>query len=103
MDGFGGNLVFWGLSKGYLLCPSALSPVPTKSSKGVDTSLWQEDLECLKWLQTKALSFVMYFSFGSIVVMSMEQLQELALGLEWRFKMAAGFGRSVVGAVLPCA
>ncbi|GLJ50030.1 hypothetical protein SUGI_1064180 [Cryptomeria japonica] len=76
-----------GLSKGYPALPIGPVFLPdflqsTKSSVSVATSLWEEDLDCIKWLQTKALSSVLYVSFGSIAVMSMKQLQELALGLE---------------------
>lgn len=76
-----------GLSKGYPALPIGPVFLPeflqaTKSSVSVATSLWEEDLECLQWLQTKAPSSVLYVSFGSIAVMSMAQLQELALGLE---------------------
>ncbi|XP_057828000.2 7-deoxyloganetin glucosyltransferase-like [Cryptomeria japonica] len=53
-----------------------------KSSLSISTSLWEDDLDYLKWLDTQELSSVLYVSFGSIAVMSTEQLQELALGLE---------------------
>ncbi|GLJ50018.1 hypothetical protein SUGI_1063950 [Cryptomeria japonica] len=52
------------------------------SSVNISTSLWEDDLDCLKWLDTQEPLSVLYISFGSIAVMSIEQLQELALGLE---------------------
>ncbi|XP_024532366.1 phloretin 2'-O-glucosyltransferase [Selaginella moellendorffii] len=41
-----------------------------------------EDLACLEWLDTQKESSVIYVSFGSMATLSMEQLQELARGLE---------------------
>ncbi|MCO5546816.1 hypothetical protein L7F22_000252 [Adiantum nelumboides] len=45
-------------------------------------SLWHEDATCLEWLQGRPSSSVLYVSFGSIVAFSVEQLQEIAMGLE---------------------
>uniref|UniRef100_A0A0C9S6N1 TSA: Wollemia nobilis Ref_Wollemi_Transcript_14511_1723 transcribed RNA sequence n=1 Tax=Wollemia nobilis TaxID=56998 RepID=A0A0C9S6N1_9CONI len=76
-----------GLSKGYPAL--AIGPVffpefleGTDSSVEIATSLWEENLDCLKWLEAQAPSSVLYVAFGSIAVMSMAQLHELALGLE---------------------
>ncbi|GLJ50028.1 hypothetical protein SUGI_1064150 [Cryptomeria japonica] len=76
-----------GLSKGYPALPIGPVFLPeflqaTKSSISFGTRLWEEDLDCLEWLQTKPPSSVLYVSFGSIFEMSMVQLQQLALGLE---------------------
>uniref|UniRef100_A0A0C9RR65 Glycosyltransferase n=1 Tax=Wollemia nobilis TaxID=56998 RepID=A0A0C9RR65_9CONI len=76
-----------GLSNG---CPAlAIGPVflpeflkGTENHAKIATSLWEDDMDCLQWLDTQALSSVLYVSFGSIAVMSTAQLQELALGLE---------------------
>ncbi|GLJ50011.1 hypothetical protein SUGI_1063800 [Cryptomeria japonica] len=76
-----------GLSNG---CPAlTIGPVflpeflqAAETSVSISTSLWEVDLNCLKWLDKQEPSSVLYVSFGSMAVMSMEQLQELALGLE---------------------
>lgn len=44
--------------------------------------LWEDETDCLQWLDTQGPSSVLYISFGSIAVMSISQLEELALGLE---------------------
>uniref|UniRef100_A0A0E0CKN9 Glycosyltransferase n=1 Tax=Oryza meridionalis TaxID=40149 RepID=A0A0E0CKN9_9ORYZ len=44
-------------------------------------SLWPEDGGCLVWLQGKKPRSVLYVNFGSIIVLSREQLVELAWGL----------------------
>ncbi|KAK9134258.1 hypothetical protein Syun_013588 [Stephania yunnanensis] len=41
----------------------------------------KEDHECLKWLDNKEAKSVVYVNFGSVAVMSQEQLSELAWGL----------------------
>ncbi|KAG9451455.1 hypothetical protein H6P81_011420 [Aristolochia fimbriata] len=49
--------------------------------KSIDSNLWKEDDRSLKWLDTKAPGSVVYVNFGSITVMSTEQLREFAWGL----------------------
>uniref|UniRef100_A0A0D9YSF6 Glycosyltransferase n=1 Tax=Oryza glumipatula TaxID=40148 RepID=A0A0D9YSF6_9ORYZ len=44
-------------------------------------SLWPEDGGCLEWLRGKPPRSVLYVNFGSIVVVTREQLVELAWGL----------------------
>ncbi|CAH8314398.1 unnamed protein product [Eruca vesicaria subsp. sativa] len=48
----------------------------------IGSSLWREETECLDWLNTKPRSSVVYVNFGSITVMSAEQIVEFAWGLE---------------------
>ena len=45
-------------------------------------ALWKEDDKCVEWLNSQDPGSVMYVSFGSIAIMSGEQVEELALGLE---------------------
>ncbi|KAH7528663.1 hypothetical protein FEM48_Zijuj05G0096000 [Ziziphus jujuba var. spinosa] len=44
-------------------------------------SLWKEDSECLQWLNTKPKGSVLYVNFGSIAVMSPQQLAEFGYGI----------------------
>ncbi|PKA59467.1 UDP-glycosyltransferase 85A2 [Apostasia shenzhenica] len=48
---------------------------------GISTSLWKEESSCTAWLEGKKPGSVVYVSFGSITVMSPEQLVEFAWGL----------------------
>ncbi|KAL5992477.1 hypothetical protein ACLOJK_013396 [Asimina triloba] len=54
---------------------------PNNPSKSFESSLWKEDTECLKWLDTKEAGSVVYVNFGSIAVMTAQQLSEFAWGL----------------------
>ncbi|XP_021807922.1 7-deoxyloganetin glucosyltransferase-like [Prunus avium] len=47
----------------------------------VGYSLWKEETECLEWLNTKTPNSVVYVNFGSIAVMTPEQLVEFGWGL----------------------
>nr|XP_043638532.1 UDP-glycosyltransferase 85C1-like [Erigeron canadensis] len=44
-------------------------------------SLWKEEPECVKWLESKEPSSVVYVNFGSLAVMSLEDLIEFGWGL----------------------
>ncbi|XP_022869864.1 UDP-glycosyltransferase 85A8-like [Olea europaea var. sylvestris] len=44
-------------------------------------SLWKEDLECIKWLDKQEPNSVVYVNFGSITVVTAQQLTEFAWGL----------------------
>ncbi|CAN6278272.1 unnamed protein product [Urochloa humidicola] len=44
-------------------------------------SLWRQDAECLAWLCTQAPRSVVYVNFGSLTVVTPEQLAEFAWGL----------------------
>ncbi|CAI0433031.1 unnamed protein product [Linum tenue] len=57
---------------------------PTHPATALDSigySLWSEEAECLRWLDTKATNSVIYVSFGSITTMSRDHLIEFAMGL----------------------
>ncbi|PKA49105.1 UDP-glycosyltransferase 85A2 [Apostasia shenzhenica] len=47
----------------------------------ISTSLWKEETSCLRWLEGRSANSVVYVSFGSITVMSEENLVEFAWGL----------------------
>ncbi|TQD77758.1 hypothetical protein C1H46_036714 [Malus baccata] len=47
-------------------------------------SLWKEETECLEWLNAKGPDSVMYVNFGSIAVMTPENLVEFGWGLAKR-------------------
>lgn len=49
--------------------------------ESVVSSLWKEEVGCLEWLDQREMKSVIYVNFGSITVMSVEQLQEFAWGL----------------------
>ncbi|RWR84081.1 UDP-glucosyl transferase 85A2 [Cinnamomum micranthum f. kanehirae] len=54
-------------------------PISTLNATG--SNLWKEERECLEWLDTKELKSVLYVNFGSITVMSAQQMSEFAWGL----------------------
>ncbi|KAJ1257183.1 hypothetical protein BS78_K197400 [Paspalum vaginatum] len=54
---------------------------PADDACAIDISVWQEDTQCLSWLDGKAGRSVVYVNFGSVVVMTAAQTQEFALGL----------------------
>ncbi|KAJ7968234.1 Glycosyltransferase [Quillaja saponaria] len=45
------------------------------------SNLWKEDTECLQWLESKKPRSVVYVNYGSIAVLSPDQLFEFAWGL----------------------
>ncbi|MFS7953161.1 putative 7-deoxyloganetin glucosyltransferase [Helianthus anomalus] len=45
------------------------------------SSLWKEDTQCLEWLDLKEANSVVYVNFGSITVMTPQQLVEFCWGL----------------------
>ncbi|KAI3511262.1 hypothetical protein L1887_18411 [Cichorium endivia] len=53
----------------------------TKKSDIKGYSLWKEETECLNWLQSKEPNSVVYVNFGSLIVMSLQQLLEFGWGL----------------------
>jgi UDP:flavonoid glycosyltransferase YjiC (YdhE family) len=72
-----------GLPKVYTLGPLPLvaredTPTPRSS---ITLSLWKEQEEVLQWLDGKEPGSVVYVNFGSITVMTSEQMVEFAWGL----------------------
>ncbi|XP_022967170.1 7-deoxyloganetin glucosyltransferase-like [Cucurbita maxima] len=47
----------------------------------IGSNLWVEESECMEWLNSKEPNSVVYVNFGSITVMTLEQLIEFAWGL----------------------
>ncbi|XP_051137510.1 UDP-glycosyltransferase 83A1-like [Andrographis paniculata] len=66
------------------LCPNVLPIGPLLDSDRIKSSanFHPADEVCLSWLDTKPPGSVIYVSFGSLAVFSLEQLDELAIGLE---------------------
>nr|XP_043637327.1 7-deoxyloganetin glucosyltransferase-like isoform X2 [Erigeron canadensis] len=52
-----------------------------KNLEFLSTSLWKEDTKCLDWLNSKEPNSVVYVNFGSITVMTPQQLVEFSFGL----------------------
>ena len=49
---------------------------------GAGSALWEEDHKSLLWLDTQSSKSVLYVSFGSMAKVSIEQVKEIADGLE---------------------
>ncbi|PIN10986.1 7-deoxyloganetin glucosyltransferase [Handroanthus impetiginosus] len=58
-----------------------INHIHSERLKTIQSSLWKEDSECIKWLDTKDPGSVVYVNFGSITVMTAQQLTEFAWGL----------------------
>jgi UDP:flavonoid glycosyltransferase YjiC (YdhE family) len=62
--------------------PSLLNQTPNNHHlESLGSNLWIEDTKCLEWLEPKEPGSVIYVNFGSITVMTPEQLIEFAWGL----------------------
>ncbi|KAL3340102.1 hypothetical protein AABB24_028624 [Solanum stoloniferum] len=57
------------------------NPTQDEDLKSIGSNLWKEETHCLEWLDTKKPNSVVYVNFGSVTVMSNEQLIEFAWGL----------------------
>ena len=44
----------------------------------IESNLWKEDIECLKWLDKREPNSVVYVNFGSLIIMTTDQLSEFA-------------------------
>ncbi|KAL6626535.1 hypothetical protein ACP70R_030261 [Stipagrostis hirtigluma subsp. patula] len=60
---------------------ASFAPPAGGDGAAIDISIWQEDRECLAWLDGKAAGSVAYVNFGSVAVMTAAQTREFALGL----------------------
>ncbi|XVF08955.1 hypothetical protein REPUB_Repub07fG0049000 [Reevesia pubescens] len=67
------------------LIPNILPIGPLLASNHLGTfagNLWPEDSTCLEWLDKQTSGSVIYVAFGSSTMVDMQQVEELALGLE---------------------
>ena len=55
--------------------------VDDENLKGLGSSLWKEESECIQWLDTKEPNSVVYVNYGTTTVMTPDQLIEFAWGL----------------------
>ncbi|XP_023535015.1 7-deoxyloganetin glucosyltransferase-like [Cucurbita pepo subsp. pepo] len=58
-----------------------LVPDSRSDLMSLGSNLWKEDRACLEWLDQKSPNSVVYVNFGSITVMTEDQLKEFAWGL----------------------
>ncbi|XP_062011744.1 7-deoxyloganetin glucosyltransferase-like [Rosa rugosa] len=58
-----------------------LNQIPEKPLEAMGYNLLKEETECLQWLNSKAPNSVIYVNFGSIAVLTVEQLLEFGWGL----------------------
>jgi hypothetical protein len=58
-----------------------LNHIPDNDRKSIGSNLWKEEDGCLEWLNKKEPNFVVYVNFGSITVLTNDQLIEFAWGL----------------------
>jgi N-hydroxythioamide S-beta-glucosyltransferase len=71
------------------MVPAAYLDGRIEDDKCYGASLWESFSEdCIKWLETKPAKSVVYVSFGSMVALTLEQMEEVAWGLKesgWHF------------------
>ncbi|KAL7208257.1 hypothetical protein ACSBR1_030084 [Camellia fascicularis] len=58
-----------------------LNQMKDDSLKSIGSNLWEEITECLEWLNSKEPNSVLYVNYGSITIMTQNQLVEFAWGL----------------------
>ncbi|XP_017228452.1 7-deoxyloganetin glucosyltransferase [Daucus carota subsp. sativus] len=58
-----------------------VNQLPRSPLKSLGSNLWKEDADCLKWLDTRQADSVIYVNYGSVTVMTPENLVEFAWGL----------------------
>ncbi|KAF5188288.1 Udp-glycosyltransferase 85a8 [Thalictrum thalictroides] len=61
--------------------PLLSKQLPENKLESMSSSLWKEDSSCLDWLHERSPNSVVYINFGSIAVMTEENLIEFAWGL----------------------
>ncbi|PON50348.1 UDP-glucuronosyl/UDP-glucosyltransferase [Trema orientale] len=63
------------------LGPMVADQVQDNALNLIRSNLWKEETECLEWLSSKKPNSVVYVNFGSVTVMTAQQLTEFAWGL----------------------
>ncbi|KAJ7968239.1 Glycosyltransferase [Quillaja saponaria] len=58
-----------------------VNQIPQNNLVSFGSNLWKEDTECLQWLESKKPRSVVYVNYGSLAVLSPDQLFEFAWGL----------------------
>ncbi|XP_058747749.1 7-deoxyloganetin glucosyltransferase-like [Vicia villosa] len=58
-----------------------LKEVTDNELNSIGSNLWKEERECLEWLENKEPNTVVYVNFGSVTVMTNDELVEFAWGL----------------------
>ncbi|XP_058754702.1 7-deoxyloganetin glucosyltransferase-like, partial [Vicia villosa] len=58
-----------------------LKEVTDNELNSIGSNLWKEERECLEWLESKEPNTVVYVNFGSVTVMTNDELVEFAWGL----------------------
>ncbi|CAH1414310.1 unnamed protein product [Lactuca virosa] len=65
------------------MVPSSYLDGRIVGDKGYGASLWKPlEHQCTKWLETKPQNSVVYVSFGSMVSLSQEEMEEISWGLQ---------------------
>lgn len=55
--------------------------LPKTKTNSIKSSLWKENTECIDWLDNRSPNSVVYINFGSIAMMTADNLMEFAWGL----------------------
>ncbi|CAK9163138.1 unnamed protein product [Ilex paraguariensis] len=58
-----------------------ISQIQDEKLKSIDSNLWKEEPSCIEWLNNQKPNSVVYVNFGSITVITPQQLTEFAWGL----------------------
>ncbi|XP_022947691.1 UDP-glycosyltransferase 84B2-like [Cucurbita moschata] len=66
---------------GPLVSPFLLGKEEKVVEGGLSVDMWKADDSCLRWLDGRDMGSVVYVSFGSIIVLSQEQVDNIANGL----------------------
>ena len=71
------------LSRIYTIGPLVLleDQIKDDNLKSIGSNLWKEELGCVEWLNSKETKSVVYVNYGSITIMTPQQLIRFAWGL----------------------